>query len=193
MKIYFVDFFTKRQSFISGLHPSQFPLYPNQAAISQLERERLGIPPSHHGLDPNDPMVSSTLADHTSWCALNSNWIDQHRPNTKQKTNPNRIPCKFTTKKFCEFLLQSFIHNVIWGNFFIFKLKQTKNLFFFTFCVFLFMVDSTILFFFDWNLADTIGWRISRPFSYSFTFAFTATARSRRISATTWVCIRIET
>ncbi|KAJ6642024.1 Arginine-glutamic acid dipeptide repeats protein [Pseudolycoriella hygida] len=40
-----------------GIHPSQFPLYPNQAAISQLERERLGIPPSHHGLDPNDPMI----------------------------------------------------------------------------------------------------------------------------------------
>ncbi|KAL5291548.1 Gug family protein [Megaselia abdita] len=40
-----------------GIHPSQYPLYANPAAISQLERERLGLPPPHHGLDPNDPMV----------------------------------------------------------------------------------------------------------------------------------------
>lgn len=41
-----------------GMHPSQFPaMYGNPAAMS-LERERLGIPPGHHGLDPNDPMVS---------------------------------------------------------------------------------------------------------------------------------------
>lgn len=32
-------------------------MYGNPAALSQLERERLGIPPQHHvGLDPNDPM-----------------------------------------------------------------------------------------------------------------------------------------
>lgn len=40
------------------MHPSQFSaMYGNPAAMS-LERERLGIPPGHHGLDPNDPMVS---------------------------------------------------------------------------------------------------------------------------------------
>lgn len=40
-----------------AIHPSQFQLYGNPAAMS-LERERLGIPPAHHvGMDPNDPMV----------------------------------------------------------------------------------------------------------------------------------------
>ncbi|XP_063702977.1 arginine-glutamic acid dipeptide repeats protein isoform X4 [Culicoides brevitarsis] len=42
-----------------GMHPSQFPLYANPAAISQLERERLGIPP--HLMDPSDPMVKHLL------------------------------------------------------------------------------------------------------------------------------------
>lgn len=41
------------------MHPSQFPLYANPAAISQLERERLGIPP--HLIDPADPMVKHLL------------------------------------------------------------------------------------------------------------------------------------
>lgn len=41
----------------SGIHPSQFPLYANPA-ISQMERERLGIPPPHHvGMDPGEHMV----------------------------------------------------------------------------------------------------------------------------------------
>lgn len=88
----------------SGLHPSQFPLYPNQAAISQLERERLGIPPSHHGLDPNDPMVSLPLADHTMFDVRSIQVIELvYIVQIQTKTNPNRIPCKFTTKNFCEF------------------------------------------------------------------------------------------
>lgn len=43
-----------------AIHPSQFQLYGNPAAMS-LERERLGIPPAHHGMDPNDPMVVRIL------------------------------------------------------------------------------------------------------------------------------------
>lgn len=51
----------KKIFFYRGLHPSQYPLYnpAAAAAMSQLERERLGIPPHHVGLDPNDPMVSA--------------------------------------------------------------------------------------------------------------------------------------
>lgn len=91
-------------------------------------------------------MVSSTLADHTVWCALNSNWIDQHRPNTKQK---KLIPIVFHAnsqqKNFASFYFKaSFITS--FEEIFHFQTK-TNNLFFFTFCVFLFMVDSTILFF----------------------------------------------
>lgn len=52
-----LDFTLK--SFCRGMHPSQFPLYANPAAISQLERERLGIPP--HLIDPSDPMVKHLL------------------------------------------------------------------------------------------------------------------------------------
>lgn len=40
-----------------GIPPSHIPLYANHAALSQLERERLGLPP-HHMLDPGvDPML----------------------------------------------------------------------------------------------------------------------------------------
>lgn len=83
----------------------------------------------------------------------------------------NKKKIHFRTKKF--FFYLHFVFD------FSFLLLIRQYLLFFSF-----------LFFFDWNLADTIGWRISRPFSYSFTFAFTATARSSRFSATTWVCIR---
>lgn len=38
---------------------SQYSMYPTAAAaMSQIERERLGIPGHHVGLDPNDPMVN---------------------------------------------------------------------------------------------------------------------------------------
>lgn len=45
------------QSNFRGI-PTQFPMYGNPGALTPLERERLGLPPTHHvGLDPNDPMV----------------------------------------------------------------------------------------------------------------------------------------
>lgn len=56
-----------------AIHPAQFQLYNNPAAMSQLERDRLGIPPHHVGLDPSDPMVSPVKL----------------RPKKKQKTNPS--------------------------------------------------------------------------------------------------------
>lgn len=55
--IYYYSWFCFSPSQCSGIHPSQFPLYANPA-ISQMERERLGIPPPHHvGMDPGEHMV----------------------------------------------------------------------------------------------------------------------------------------
>lgn len=77
----------------SGIHPSQFPLYANPA-ISQMERERLGIPPPHHvGMDPGEHMVRiicmaissckpNLISKSTHIHKINRIWKKQSKTNT---------------------------------------------------------------------------------------------------------------
>lgn len=53
--------YAQKNIFFRGLQ-SQYSMYPTAAAaMSQIDRERLGIPGHHVGLDPIDPMVNSEI------------------------------------------------------------------------------------------------------------------------------------
>lgn len=81
------------------MHPSQFPLYGNPAAMS-MERERLGIPPGHHvGMDPNDPMVSVSGFDGI-FDGILYNRFAHYFPSTQQQPDVSgfQLPREFVFK-----------------------------------------------------------------------------------------------